>query len=87
MAATFSIRSFPAATGRFRRWLCLAMLPLGFFWFGWTFWGAVLLLIGRRHPAIYDAAILGTERRRLGWLALIVFLLCFSYAPIATGGF
>jgi hypothetical protein len=47
----------------------------------------VLLLIGRRHPSIYDAADLGPERRRLGWLALIVFLLCFSYAPIATGGF
>ncbi len=27
------------------------------------------------------------ERRRLGWIALAVFLLCFSYAPIATGGF
>jgi Zn-dependent protease len=66
--------------------LCFAMLPLGVFWYGWTFWGVVLLLIGRRHPAIYDAASLGPDRRRLGWLALAVFLLCFSYAPIATGG-
>ena len=48
---------------------------------------ATMLLIGRRHPPIYDAADLGVERRRLGRLALIVFLLCFSYAPIATGGF
>jgi membrane-associated protease RseP (regulator of RpoE activity) len=67
--------------------LCVAMLPLGFFWTGWAFWGAVLLLIGRRHPSIYDAADLGPERRRLGWIALLVFLLCFSYAPIATAGF
>lgn len=78
---------FPRRHKQVSLWLCLAMLPLGFFWFGWTFWGGVLLLIGRRHPAIYDAADMGTERRRLGFLALIVFLLCFSYAPIATGGF
>lgn len=78
---------FPRLHKRVSTWLCLAMLPLGVYWFGWTFWGAVLLLVGRRHPAIYDAADLGTERRRLGWLALLVFLLCFSYVPIATGGF
>lgn len=78
---------FPRRHKHVSMWLCFAMLPLGVFWFGWTFWGALLLLIGRRHPSIYDAADLGGERRRLGWLALIVFVLCFSYAPILTGGF
>ena len=66
--------------------LAVAMLPLGVFWFGWAFWGAVLLLVGRRHPSIYDAADLGAGRRRLGWAALAVFALCFSYAPIVNGG-
>ncbi len=80
---------FPRRHKQMSIWLCLAMLPLAFFskWLGWAFWGAVLLLVGRRHPAIYDAAGLGEGRRRLGWLALAIFLLCFSYAPIGTGGF
>lgn len=78
---------FPRRHKLVSKLLCVAMLPLGVFWNGWTFWGAVLLLIGRRHPSIYDAADLGPERRRLGWIALAIFLLCFSYAPIATGGF
>ncbi|HEX3876075.1 MAG TPA: site-2 protease family protein [Bryobacteraceae bacterium] len=78
---------FPRRHKTISKLLCVVMLPMGVFWYGWAFWGAVLLLIGRRHPAIYDAADLGTGRRRLGWTALAIFLLCFSYAPIATGGF
>jgi Zn-dependent protease len=67
--------------------LSLLLLPMGyFFWPGWAFWGAVLLVLGRRHPLVYDSTPLETGRRRLGWVALGVFLLCFSFAPIATGG-
>jgi membrane-associated protease RseP (regulator of RpoE activity) len=78
---------FPRRHKLVSKLLCVAMLPLGIFWLGWTFWGAVLLLIGRRHPSIYDPANLGPERRRLGWIVLAVFLLCFSYVPFAAGGF
>ena len=46
----------------------------------------VLFFLGRRHPAIYDTSDIGEARTRLGWVALIVFLLCFTYAPISTGG-
>ena len=46
----------------------------------------VLLLLGRRHPVIYDPTELDAGRRKLGWLALVVFLLCFTCAPIAAGG-
>ncbi|MGP8246287.1 MAG: site-2 protease family protein [Bryobacteraceae bacterium] len=67
--------------------LSLLLLPMGyFFWPGWAFWGAVLLVLGRRHPLVYDATPLQAGRRRLGWVALGVFLLCFSLAPISTGG-
>ena len=65
---------------------CVLMLPLGWFWFGWFVWGIVLLLVGRRHPLVYDDAALGNGRRKLGWLALAIFLLCFTYAPLGTGG-
>jgi membrane-associated protease RseP (regulator of RpoE activity) len=63
--------------------VCVCLIPLGFFWLGWFFWGVVLLILGRRHPSIYDAAELGAGRRKLAWIALVVFLLCFTYAPFA----
>lgn len=64
----------------------LVLLPLGYYWFGWLLWGLVLLLIGRRHPMLYDDTPLDSGRRKLGWLALAIFVLCFAYAPVATGG-
>ncbi|MGA2118025.1 MAG: site-2 protease family protein [Bryobacteraceae bacterium] len=65
-------------------WLAL---PMGrFFWPGWAFWGAVLLLLGRRHPLVYDSTPLDRGRRRLGWIALAVFVLCFTLVPFADGG-
>jgi membrane-associated protease RseP (regulator of RpoE activity) len=62
------------------------LIPLGFFWWVWWFWAAVLFFLGRRHPAIYDTSNVGPARTRLGWLSLAVFLLSFTYAPISTGG-
>jgi hypothetical protein len=41
-----------------------------------------------RHPAIYDPSELDRGRKKLAWLALVIFLLCFTLAPISyTGGF
>jgi membrane-associated protease RseP (regulator of RpoE activity) len=65
--------------------VCFCLIPLGIFWFGWCFWGVALLFLGRRHPSIYDAADLGAGRRKLAWIALVVFLVCFTYAPILDG--
>jgi membrane-associated protease RseP (regulator of RpoE activity) len=58
-----------------------------YLWWGWLFWGLVLLLLGRRHPAVYDPSPLDANRRMLGWVALAVFILCFCYAPVSEGGF
>ena len=68
------------------RLLCLALLPMGWLWLGWLFWGGVLLWLGRRHPVILDATDLGTGRRKLGWIALAIFLLCFTFRPIGGAG-
>ena len=62
------------------------LIPLGLFLVGLVVWAVVLFFLGRRHPAIYDTADVGRARTKLGWLALAVFLLCFTYAPISTGG-
>jgi len=77
---------FPRRHKLVSKLLCLVLLPMGWFWFGWLFWGVVLLFLGRRHPAIYDDAALTPGRTKLGWVALIVFLLCFTWAPIVAGG-
>jgi membrane-associated protease RseP (regulator of RpoE activity) len=60
----------------------LALLPLGTFWSGWWFWAALLFFLARRHPPVYDQTDIGTSRVQLGVLALVVFILCFSLAPI-----
>ncbi len=77
---------FPQRHKMVSRAICVLMLPLGPLWWGWTVWGVVLLWLGRRHPSIYDSTVLSPGRRKLGWLALGVFLLCFTLVPFATRG-
>jgi membrane-associated protease RseP (regulator of RpoE activity) len=63
-----------------------ALIPIGFFyWYGWLFWAGLLFFFGMRHPAIYDSSTLDPERRKLGWLALLAFLLSFTLAPLQPG--
>lgn len=64
------------------------LIPMGiFFWWVWLFWAALLFFLGRRHPVIYDASELGPVRTRLGWLAMLIFLLCFTLTPVQPSGF
>ena len=78
---------FPRQHRTISKVLCILLLPLGWFWIGWLVWGVVLLLVGRRHPSIEDPTPLDGGRRTLGWIALAVFVLCFTFAPIAEGAF
>jgi len=66
--------------------LGVALLVLGTAWYGWIVWAVILFFLGRRHPLVYDSSELGVGRKKLGWLALVVFILCFAYAPIIAGG-
>jgi membrane-associated protease RseP (regulator of RpoE activity) len=66
----------------------IALVPIGIFntYWPWVMWAVVLALFGLRHPAIFDSGPLGTTRTRLGIFALLMFILCFTFAPIRTGG-
>lgn len=75
-----------ALLGRYHKWITytflLALLPMGALWSGWWFWAVLLFFVARRHPPVYDLSEIGSARIKLGILALVVFLLCFSIAPI-----
>lgn len=60
------------------------LIPLGWFWWPWWLWAVVLFIVFRRHPVIVDHAGIGTGRRQLALAALIVFLLCFTVAPVRS---
>jgi membrane-associated protease RseP (regulator of RpoE activity) len=75
-----------ALLGRSHKWITqtflFALLPMGTFWNGWWLWAVLLFFFARKHPPVYDQTEIGQPRRKLGILALIVFLLCFSIKPI-----
>ncbi len=63
-----------------------ALVPLGLaFSYSWLLWALLLILFGMRHPVIYDDAPVGQGRWLLGLLALLIFVLSFTPAPIALG--
>lgn len=63
-----------------------ALVPIGFFFsYSWLFWAAFLFFFGMRHPMIYDLSPVGAGRTNLGWLALLIFLLSFTLAPVRAG--
>ena len=71
------------------RLFVLALVVAGMLYsYTWLIWALILALLGMRHPSIYDTSPLGKGRRRLGLLALIIFLLSFSLIPVRiTDGF
>lgn len=60
------------------------LVPLSYFSLSWLIWAALLFFFGLRHPRIYDSARLDGGRTKLGWLSLLIFILSFTIAPIAT---
>ena len=75
-----------ALLGRTQKWITnfflVALLPMGRLWSGWWFWAVMLFFFARKHPPLYDQSEIGDARVRLGVLALFIFVICFSIAPI-----
>lgn len=63
------------------RVFAVTLIPLGYYWHGWVFWGVILFFL-TRHPRIYDETPIGVSRRKLGALALLMLVLCFTLTPI-----
>lgn len=68
----------------------LGLLPLlgmrgSYGWPGWLFWAIVLFFMLRRtnfsRPGPIDPAPLGKGRLVIGWICILVFLLCFAPVP------
>jgi membrane-associated protease RseP (regulator of RpoE activity) len=65
------------------RILVALLIPLGLIYsYSWLIWAAFLFFFGMRHPAIFDPTPLDRTRKWLGWISLIMFLLCFTVEPI-----
>jgi membrane-associated protease RseP (regulator of RpoE activity) len=75
---------FPSRHRLISKILCLALIPLGRLWPGWALWGVVLLWLGRHHPVVHDPSDLAGDRRVLAWIALAVFVVCFTFVPFRT---
>ena len=61
----------------------IALLALlGFLYWPWWFWGAVMFFLGRRHPLVYDRTPVSRTRLLLGAVALLLFLLSISVVPV-----
>jgi membrane-associated protease RseP (regulator of RpoE activity) len=59
------------------------LIPLGlFYWQGWLLWTTVLLFMGFRHPVTLDDSVPLSKRHVwLGWIAVAMFVLCFTPMP------
>lgn len=77
-----------ALLGRSHKWITqtflVMLLPMGKLWNGWWLWAVLLFFFARKHPPVYDQTEIGVPRVKLGIVALVVFLLCFSAAPIIS---
>ena len=61
------------------------LIPMGvFLTYSWLVWAVLLFFFGMRHPAIVDPNPLSPGRRKLGLVALVILILCFTAAPVRT---
>jgi membrane-associated protease RseP (regulator of RpoE activity) len=76
---------FPSRHRTVSRVVALTLLPLAWYsrWWVWALWGVAMLWLGKYHPIIVDAAEMSSGRRKLGYLAVVIFLLCFIFAPVS----
>jgi membrane-associated protease RseP (regulator of RpoE activity) len=65
-------------------WPLLGVLAgLGFVWPGWWLWVIIVLFMRPQHPPLWDERVpLDRNRKLAGWMAVVIFVLCFAAEPI-----
>jgi membrane-associated protease RseP (regulator of RpoE activity) len=64
----------------------LAVMGL-LFWPGWVIWAGLMLVLGLRHPPVsYWNSPLDPRRRKVGFAALVIFVLTFTPVPFSITG-
>ena len=57
-------------------------IPLNIGWSGWLFWAVILFFVIKvKHPPVYDDTPLDRGRVLIGYLTILIFILCFIPAP------
>jgi membrane-associated protease RseP (regulator of RpoE activity) len=52
------------------------------YWPGWLFWALIVTMIGLRHPPIFAAEKIDLKRKIMAAIALLIFLVSFTPAPL-----
>lgn len=61
----------------------LVLVAMGFmFWEGWLLWAGIIIIIGTKHPPVYEGESLDEKRKFLAIIALLMFILSFTHTPI-----
>ncbi len=74
---------FGKRQGAVSRAALLLLIPLGFLWWGWFFWSAILIyFMGFTHPPVVKEEVpLDRRRKALGALAAVILILTFTPTP------
>ena len=61
----------------------IALIALGFVWYGWWLWAGLIFLLGRRYAEPLDQiTVLDKPRKVLAVFVLIIFVLIFMPVPL-----
>lgn len=61
----------------------LVLIAMGvIFWEGWLLWAGIIIIIGTKHPPVYEEEPLDGKRKLLAFIALLMFILSFTPIPI-----
>jgi membrane-associated protease RseP (regulator of RpoE activity) len=58
------------------------LIPMGYFSYSWLFWALLLLVLGVRHPLVYDDEPLDSNRKMVAAAALLMLVLSISLTPV-----
>lgn len=55
-----------------------------FYWEGWALWEALMLLLGIKHPPVYEWEPLDPARKLVGAVSLFIFIITFIPLPFSV---